>query len=303
MDGHDSIALDQQRLAEIARLATRGEAVAAEMQLLDWCRDEGCPATTRVMLASMLARRGDWHGARNAVGEVWLADIDRYDPRLVQMLVGLLLAQGLDDAAGRLAVGLRRMAGDEAIAEWADLLRLAETHEEDRVDPLESDAATLAVQLRAQPTLIPTLAYAQKLEPRAERIALLRAALLAVEPELCFGEHHSAISLALAELAELAEDHADARRWAERGLMIDPYNAALALVLDRCSGDPAAAAQAGEVLARVTERLPYPDLRAALIRREFATGQRESARDRLRLWLERDPACPMAQRTQRELAA
>ena len=83
------------RLEELATLAVSGEAVAAEMELSDWCRQGDAPAAARVLLAALRCRRLDLQVARDALGEVLLTDINRYDPRLVQMLVNLLLAQGL----------------------------------------------------------------------------------------------------------------------------------------------------------------------------------------------------------------
>src|SRR5690606_31824314 len=133
-------------------------------------------------------------------------------------------AQGLNDSAERLAVGLRHMRADDArAAEWADLMDLAQPEAD--AGPHDSEAATLAAQLRDQPGVIPTLVYAQKHEPHRDQIVLLRDALLRSEGDFAYVEHHAMACLALAELAELANDSADARRWAERGLVLEPYSA------------------------------------------------------------------------------
>ncbi len=299
----DGLHPDARRLEELATLCVDGDATAVELDLSEWVRQPDCPAPARVLLATLLARRGEWRQARETLGEVLLAEIHLHDPRLVQMLVGLLLAQGLEDSAQRLAVGLRHMrADDPRAAEWAQLMAL--DIPDQVAEPVEGDAATLAAQLRQQPGVIPSLVFAQKIEPHQREIALLRDALSRAEGDMEKIEHHAMACLALAELAELADDPADARRWAERGLVLEPYSASLAMVLHRSSDDPAAAAQATQTLDRVVARFPtYPDVRAALIRREFADGKKTAAQQRLREWLDREPESAVARQVQQELAA
>jgi hypothetical protein len=112
------------------------------------------------------------------------------------------------------------------------------------------------------------------------------------------------ICQAMAQLALLADDADDARRWAHRGLRVDPYSASLALVLARITDDPAVGPPTHAILTAVAEAFPlYPDLQAALIRRDKAEGRDDDARRRLSLWLDRQPDHPLARQVQQELAA
>ena len=71
----------------------------------------------------------------------------------------------------------------------------------------------------------------------------------------------------MAELALFVDDTDDARRWAHRGLRINPQSAPLALVLARTGDDPAFELRAVDVLNGAVAAHPtYPDLRAAMIR-------------------------------------
>jgi len=76
------------------------------------------------------------------------------------------------------------------------------------------------------------------------------------------------------------------------------------LLLAKMEDDTALGPPAREVLADVSRVFPkYPDVRAALIRRENQDGRSGDARRRLELWLQREPTHPLALRLERELAA
>jgi hypothetical protein len=102
----------------------------------------------------------------------------------------------------------------------------------------------------------------------------------------------------------LSSDEDDARRWAHRGLKLNPYHAPLALVLSQIEDDAALGPPAVQVLAGVAAANPgWPDVRAALIRRELADGLAQRARHRLEQWLRDEPASTMARQLQKEIAA
>lgn len=293
-----------ERLRRLADACRDGGRAAAELDLYAWRREPDCPGAARVLLASLLARRGEREAAREVLSESLPAEVEATPPAVLQMLVALLTAEGLDDAANRFAQLLRRCdRGDADARRWLGVMALDGRGEEEAA-PSTGDPQTLAIQLVEQPWLIASLVYAQKHEPHQASIALLREALVHAEPRLGFTDHHVPVCLALAELALLADDAADARRWAQRGLVLDPYSAPLAMVLNQASDAPELAPAAVKTLDDVATRFPhYPDVRAALIRREFASGKRTSAQRRLAAWLDEEPASPMAQSLQRELAA
>lgn len=293
-----------ERLRRLADACLDGGLAAAELDLYAWRREPDCPDAARVLLASLLARRGEREAARLVLDEGLPAEIETAQPALLQLLVALLAAEGLDDAAERFAQLLRRCdRGDADTRRWLGMMALDGRGAEEAA-PSMGDHQTLAIQLTEQPHLIASLVYAQKHEPHQSSIALLRDALGCAEPRLTFTDHHVPVCLALAELAVLADDAADARRWAQRGLVLDPYSAPLAMVLNQVSDEPELAPTAAKTLGDVATRFPnYPDVRAALIRREFASGKRTSAQQRLATWLNEEPASALAQSLQQELAA
>jgi hypothetical protein len=173
--------------------------------------------------------------------------------------------------------------------------------------PDESDAiiSQLARELSDQPQLLASLAAAMKIEPDESHIDVLRHA-----GNLMINRIHLSIELetelcrALADLALLAEDEADARRWAHRGLKTNPLAAHLAIVLSQVDDQSLMGPPARDVLAKVNEVKPtYPDVHAALIRREFFDGDTQSARMRLTSWLKQEPTNPTAVKLYKELAA
>jgi len=99
-------------------------------------------------------------------------------------------------------------------------------------------------------------------------------------------------------------DARDARRWAHRGRRIDAYHVKFALILGELEDDPAVGPPASAALDEALRAHPhYPDVRAALIRREFTDGQTVAARHRLQRWLDDQPEHPLALQLQEELAA
>ena len=274
---------------------------AAELELSDWFRQSDAPAEVVLLLAGLLARRGELDHAIDLLSAEWAAS-EATDPRVIQCLIAALLLEGNTHAANDLTVSLgRQYAGDPHVDAFIQLMRTsAPTNVE--VDDLIIDS--VAADLLRQPEVIPSLVAAQKLSPQARDIALLRSALARGFGDIEHERQQLTACIAQADLAMLAGDDDDARRWAHRGLRIDPYSAPLALVLSRFDDDADYGPPTITVLNEAVRMHPkYPDLRAALIRREFAQGQADSARQRLAAWLQREPNQTLALRLEEEMAA
>lgn len=303
---------DSQRLARLGGWCLDGRLAAAELELCDWRREPTCPASALLLLATAQTRRG---AHDEAIDTLWAivdgpptANEEAAEAR--QMLIALLTTGGADDAALHEAASLRQSHGhDTAIAAWLGATTALDASQRAAsLAPPAAQARALAEELRDHVEWIPSLTAAQRAEPDAAELALLRAALACLAEMVGGDRDHALIVIrAAAELALLAADHDDARRWAHRGLALHPYSAPLALVLARVSDDPAAGPGALRVLRGAVKAHPgYADLRAALIRRARAEGKRDLAASELRMWLIEDPRNarhPLAERLQAEIAA
>lgn len=283
------------RLGQIAGLAVTGQAAAAELELADWQREPDCPPAARVMLAALLTRRRAFEEARRVLHEA------PHDPLEMLTLLALFTRDAQQPAEAQQLV--RRLHDEYShlpfVRHWLSLVgeRTAELP-----DVPEGRVEQLAGELLAMPQVIRSLVAAQQYAPDAKRVELLRRAVTRIAPEFAGSRRLVLICQALAELAELAHDADEARRWAHRGLKIDPYCAPLALVLSRISDDPAVGPPAAAVLDQVAKQHPtYHDVRAALIRREDGDGLADAARRRLTEWLTQDPANRQAQKLHEEL--
>ncbi len=308
-----------QRLTRLASWCLTGRLADAELELNTWQREPNCPAQAIVLLATLLARRGCIdHALRVLPARGKLDPHD--DPNLGQTLVCVLMMAEYEDAARRVARELDRDHGYQpALAAWLDAasLHTAPRHNNNnnnnnnktqQVRALQQSVVDqLAVELIAHPMIIPSLVVAQSHKapaPHDPTLALLRAAIRRASDDLNQRDEQLAISQAMSTLALLAHDQNDARQWAHRGLRIDPYSAQLALVLANIEDDERIGPAAADVLARVADAHPsYPDVRAALIRRQNAQGHNDAARLRLAQWLADEPEHPIAQAVQREIAA
>ncbi|QQE12685.1 hypothetical protein JD969_04255 [Planctomycetota bacterium] len=292
--GHHKSETDHQRLLRISVDCRNGEAARAEMALYAWLRDESCPATARVMLAAMWARRGKLEDAKEILQGVYEQEIETWRPSEVQLLISVLIACDLVDAAKRLGKALYKGYGQyEEIGKWLRTMSVPGSVELPYVS--EKLVVRLAEQLAENLDVLGSLVYAQKHEPRAKSVLMLRHAMMrVVKGEMCETDELLCV-VGLAELAMLAGDHRDVKRWAKRGLKIDPYHARLALLLSEIE-QTYAENVARKHLAAVARKHPhYPDVRSALIRQKFADGKTESAKRKLDNWLKYDPASMLAQ--------
>ncbi len=292
----------QHELSRLGRLCLEGGIAEAELQLHAWCRRPDAPGAARLLLGSLLARRGAIRDAvailspmTHAAGEI--------DADAARLHVCLLVQTGLLDAARRL---LRRLHDEHghhpAFAQWLAAIELHEATAWHGVS--YASIEHLAAELIESPQVIPSLVAAMSLQPRTLDIHMLRGAIHRVAADAADDRQMLVICQAMAQLAMLADDLDDARRWAHRGLKLDPYSATLALTLSSISDDLNVGPAASDVLRRVAAAHPtYPDVRASLIRRERSDGRIESAQLKLAQWLEQDPANPYALDLVRELAA
>lgn len=283
-------------LGKIARCQA-GQADAAMLDLIAWSRQEDCPAQARVLLAALHQQRGDLESARRTLAR----NIARGpDVLTCQLQVLLDVQEDLPISTHRAAGYLAHAFIDETFsARFLSGMDLAQRNGAVSA-PIEM-IEQLAVQLAHRPGVIPTLIAAQKHQPAAGRIDMLRRALQRIADEV---EDRARVAEALAELAELAGDIDDARRWARRGLRLAPYSVALALLLDRIGSGLRAEddLQSLDALRKAAAARPsYADVRRALIRRYQAAGFDKLARRAAERWLAEQPDNPQARAAFQEL--
>lgn len=297
-----SESVDEQ-LRRLCRWCVTGQAAGAELELHDWHRRDDCPAEARVLLGALLAQRGELDMAAQVLRKRGENDHVADDPSMTSLLISVLTALDMPEAARKAVNRLYHTYGHEdAVRDW--LVRMQSPGVNELPPHAHVVVERLANELADQPQVIPSLVVAQKLEPDDRTIQLLRLAIVTISRTVTDHDLSLTLCQAMAELALLEHDTADARRWAHRGLEINPYHAPLALVLARIDDDTSVGRPAVEVLADVSQAHPtYPDVRAAWIRRQSHDGQRKAARMNLRDWLKREPQNPIAKKLKKELAA
>jgi hypothetical protein len=289
-------------LKRVREMCLNGQVAGAELELHSVHRQAGCPPEARVVLAALLARRGRHKDARAILKDVQPDTIPQSDPCQVKLAVSVLIALDRPDEAEELSRAFHRAYGHEA-TRWLRDMSVPGSYRLRWSPDLAVDE--LAHDLAREPKAIAALVYAQRHQRDLPTIKLLRKAIRRIVPLFEHdGPQMASICRAIAELSVMAGDHHQARRWAHRGLEEDPYCATLALLIDRLPDDDSTALPARSVLTCVAQHHPqYPDVQAALIRRESAEGQVTAARDRLARWLKREPYSPHALQLQEDLAA
>ncbi len=289
-------------MKRVREMCLNGQVAHAELELHSVHRLAGCPGSTKVVLAALLARRGKHEDARAILKDVKPETAAQSDPDQVRLVISLLVTLGEHDRAERLGRALHSAYGHEA-TRWLREMGVPGAQRLRWSPSLCVD--DLSRSLANEPKAIQALVYAQKHQRDLPTIGLLRQAIRRIVPLFENDSRQmSSICRAMAELALLEGDQAQARRWAHRGLEEDPYCATLALLINRLRDEGDTALPPKSVLTCVAEHHPsYPDVQAALIRRESEQGQSESARARLKAWLEREPYSPHALELQQELAA
>lgn len=291
-----------QRANRLARWCQEGRRSAAELELHEWQRSDDCPAEARLLLAALLETRGDRESARRVLRRS-ADDPTLTSAQILQFKAAMNVSAEAIDIASRRVAKLHDWFGQSpAVRAWLHLMDAPGTDALPVVG--RSTVVRLAAELVANPAVIPSLVAAQAIQKDASALDALRQAMPLVARELSEPADAVMICRAAAELALIATDKDDARRWAQRGLRINPLSAPLALALAAAGDDAAVGPPAVEALRRAHEANPtYPDVRAALIRSEFASGQREAARQRLAQWEEQQPGQSLAAELRREMAA
>jgi tetratricopeptide (TPR) repeat protein len=285
-------------LHQVVRMRA-GQLAQAHLELHGWSRQPGCPALARVLLAWLDVQAGDTQGARRALHR----NLEQYgDADTLMMLMLMDLAEDLPAAAQRHATMLaHRFAHHQATASMLRSLGLSRQIDPAAV-PLEM-VDELAGQLLSRPHVIGSLIVAQKLKPNPARIELLRRALVRIVDDLA--EPVEAMA-GLGRLALLAGDRDEARRWARRGLKLQPLDVRLALLLNEAVEQPVDAGDEPilDTMQRIAAARPgYPDVQRALIDRYHQAGRDHHARAHLQAWLDNQPDQPLAEQTRKELAA
>ena len=281
------------RLQRLALWCTRGRLAEAELELYEWCGQADSPLGALRLLVALFVRRGQFDLALSSLARF---PEDRGIQRL-ERIVRTVAAQG-----GSSPQRSNEAVNESAIADWLEISVPPGSESPEPATPLLVEQ--LAAELLKRQDVIPSLVAAANLNPRAIDTQLLRMALYRVVAQIDSDAQFLVLCQAQAELAIAVGDDDDARRWAHRGLKVQPFYAQLALLLGKLPDDTASWPPAHEVLSRAADANPeYPDLQAALIRRQNADGHGEAARARLHHWLGREPQNPIARRLERELAA
>lgn len=289
-------------LKRVREMCLQGLSAGAELELYSVHRRAGCPACVKVALSALLARRGNHKDARAVLRDVKPGSVRQSTHEEVRLSISILISLGANNEAEQLGRAYHHVYGREATA-WLREMSVPGAHEL-RWSPTEP-VDGLARDLAEEPKAIAALVYAQKHKRDLPTIGLLRQAIRRIVPLFENDSVQMAmVCRAMAELCELSGDNAQARRWAHRGLEEDPYSAPLALLINRMRDDGRTTLPPRTVLLCVATKHPtYPDVQAALIRRETAEGRADAARERLSGWLARDPYSPQALELRKEIAA
>lgn len=303
---HTTEAPDQ-RLRRLSGWCLHSSATAAELELTEWQHDPDCPDEALLLLAALHARMGQAHDAASVLKRIDPTHVVADDA--LRLLAAVMVTQGWTEAARQATQTLFHEHGFSApVKRWIELMRLPGSESLSATPTATTEH--LAVELLHDLTVIPSLVGGLRCAPEAGQVRLLRDAIQCIERDVSQPRDQLTIYAAAGELALLDNAPDDARRWAKRGLAVDPYNATLALLLNRAAEaleQPARdtdSQEALESLRTAAQRHPgYPDVRAALIRREFVSGDRDAAQQRLLDWLKQQPDHPIATELHREQAA
>ena len=289
-------------LSRVREMCLAGQVANAELELHSVYRQAGCDPSIKVVMAAMFARRGAFAEARQVLKGTNADTVEDSTPQQVRLAISILMSLGDTDQAERLGRAYHKAFGHEA-TRWlrdmnvpgANRLRWSEGGSIDE----------LARGLASEPKAIPALVYTQKHQRHLPTVRLLRQAIRRIVPLFeNDARQMTMVCVAMAELSVLEGDQAQAQRWAHRGLEEDPYCATLALLVDKLRDRGDTALPAVSVLNCVATKHPdYPDVQAALIRRQSREGQAEMAQANLTAWLEREPYSPQALELKQELAA
>jgi hypothetical protein len=290
-----------EKITRLCKDYVNGALAGAELELHEWARHQDCPREARVLLASALVCRGRHQDALSVLHPQIDLARHQFDEQLGKMLIAVLIEADMIQSAQRVAGLCYHQLGRQGqMVDWLEAVD-APGFGEPGVQP-EATIEELAQELTHCFDLIPSLVAAQQVQSDLNDTTLLRDALFRMTPHTNEHSQSLTLSLSLARLSLLLEDYDEARRWAYRGLRLDPLNASLALILAQVRGDAAMGPDSTQVLCNVADAFPdYPDVQAAAIRCEQAAGHDQRARLRLSAWLARDPGQSLARELAREM--
>jgi len=271
-----------------------------------WSHEADCPDEALFLLAALHAQRDE---ADEAVALIKRVRPDTtVGQRAVKLLISVMTTKEWTEAARTAAVRLFDAQGfHNHVKAWLSLMRVPGSS--DLPSTPRASVEHLAVELLEDLSILPSIVAGITLAHSRDDLELLRESLQRIERDICTHEEQLTLYTAAAELALLDQANEDAQRWASRGLMIAPYNAKLALLLNQAAASHSFRADTNtdlvlQSLRDAAEKHPaYPDVRAALIRREFVCGDVEAAKSRLSAWLSEEPGNPLALELDREQAA
>ena len=279
-----------------------GRRADAELELHTWQRHSDCPAAAKILLAALLAQRDRLDDAIDLLHKAAQAHGED-EPAVDQLLISVLTVAELYEAAKRVAWRLYDQHGHEpSVAAWLGWMQPPGCAHL----PAVPDAVVeqLAGELLDRPGLITSLVVAAESWQGDDDVQILRRAVELASRQITDPDMRLTVCRAMTELCRYVSDDDEVRRWAHRGLKIDPYCAPLAIAISRLDDDQTTGASASAVLQQaVNEHPDYPDLRAALIRREAAAGNMAGARFHLARWQHQGPAHPLRDQLEQELAA
>jgi hypothetical protein len=293
----------EDRLLELCLACNDGQLAGVELELHQWHRQRNCPDAALVLLATLLSRRGKHDDA---------ADVLQYAERAmpvrdISMMMVMVCVYTLLDMPEAASKHVRRLHARHGhlpyVAQWIECMKVGGS--ENLPDQSDAIISQLSRELAENPIVLCSLTAAMKVAPNEQHIQTLRHAGNVMMHRISMSiETETELCRSMADLALLVEDEADARRWAHRGLKVNPLAAHLAIVLSQVEDHAYMGPAARDVLAKVNEARPaYPDVHAALIRREFFDGDTQVARMRLSNWLETEPSNPTALKLRKEIAA
>lgn len=289
------------RLRWLAQSCISGRVQEAMIELSAWVRDEDVPAEARVLYAALLANQGELARARQVLSTANDSDTGE-GPELEQLRYTLLARAGMPEEARLAAKRLQhKHYRDESIHRWLSCVDAALVG---LISDDEQPVCPLARELLARPHVIPSLLAGMRVGDTSEHRGQLLSALRQVVAKLNTRHDRINAHLALAELAAAEGDMNEARRWVKQGMKLQPRSVPFAMLLHRLTDQQAAAPEATRALTNAAEDHPeYPDVQAALIRREKARGDLPAARLRFQQLKDRLSDHPMVRGLEQELAA
>jgi len=222
------------RLLRAICLLQLGRCIEAHMDLHHWAGKSSAPLPARLILALL-----EWQSGDSAAAVVALQrNLKQFeDPLTLAVLTLISAAEDRSELAANWSQRLRSACAWNDEAPHFDVMLRSmgfKGIEYAQASPDRQHINALAIELLANEQVIPALVEAQGCRPRPALARVLQEAVEVVLPDL---EDRSAGFEALARLALVLDQHAQASEWVARGLEHNPLSASLAR-LQRELNDP-----------------------------------------------------------------